>query len=65
MAMYQDRIFAFTPKGALHQLPKGSTPVDLAYAVHTDLGDRAVGQRSTGGMFLFARCSTMAIWAKY
>ena len=46
--MYQDRIFAFTPKGALHQLPKGSTPVDLAYAVHTDLGDRAVGAKVNG-----------------
>src|SRR3546814_4955128 len=29
IAMYQDRIFAFTPKGSLHQLPKGATPVDL------------------------------------
>jgi GTP pyrophosphokinase len=48
MAMYQDRIFAFTPKGALHQLPKGSTPVDFAYAVHTDLGDRAVGAKVNG-----------------
>ena len=48
MAMYQDRIFAFTPKGALHQLPKGSTPVDFAYAVHTDLGDRTVGAKVNG-----------------
>ncbi len=48
MAMYQDRIFAFTPKGALHQLPKGSTPVDFAYAVHTNLGDRAVGAKVNG-----------------
>ncbi|MBK8376115.1 RelA/SpoT family protein [Sphingorhabdus sp.] len=48
MAMYQDRIFAFTPKGALHQLPKGATPVDFAYAVHTDLGDRAVGAKING-----------------
>ena len=48
MAMYQDRIFAFTPKGELIQLPKGATPVDFAYAVHTDLGDqhrRRQGQR--------------------
>ena len=43
IAMYQDRIFAFTPKGSLHQLPKGATPVDFAYAVHTGLGDRTVG----------------------
>ncbi len=48
MAMYQDRIFAFTPKGALHQLPKGSTVVDFAYAVHTDLGDKTVGAKVNG-----------------
>jgi GTP diphosphokinase / guanosine-3',5'-bis(diphosphate) 3'-diphosphatase len=48
MAMYQDRIFAFTPKGALHQLPKGSTVVDFAYAVHTDLGDKTVGAKING-----------------
>jgi GTP diphosphokinase / guanosine-3',5'-bis(diphosphate) 3'-diphosphatase len=48
MAMYQDRIFAFTPKGALQQLPKGSTPVDFAYAVHTTLGDQTVGAKING-----------------
>jgi guanosine-3',5'-bis(diphosphate) 3'-pyrophosphohydrolase len=48
MAMYQDRIFAFTPKGELHQLPKGATPVDFAYAVHTDLGDQTVGAKVNG-----------------
>lgn len=48
MAMYQDRIFAFTPKGALHQLPKGATPVDFAYAVHTRLGDQTVGAKVNG-----------------
>ena len=48
LAIYQDRIFAFTPKGALHQLPKGSTPVDFAYAVHTDLGNSAVGAKING-----------------
>ncbi len=48
MAMYQDRIFAFTPKGELIQLPKGSTPVDFAYAVHTDLGDQTVGAKVNG-----------------
>ncbi len=45
MAMYQDRIFAFTPKGELIQLPKGATPVDFAYAVHTALGDQTVGAK--------------------
>jgi GTP diphosphokinase / guanosine-3',5'-bis(diphosphate) 3'-diphosphatase len=48
MAMYQDRIFAFTPKGALQQLPKGATPVDFAYAVHTDIGNRTVGAKVNG-----------------
>jgi GTP diphosphokinase / guanosine-3',5'-bis(diphosphate) 3'-diphosphatase len=48
MAMYQDRIFAFTPKGELFQLPKGSTPVDFAYAVHTKLGNEAVGAKVNG-----------------
>jgi guanosine-3',5'-bis(diphosphate) 3'-pyrophosphohydrolase len=48
LAIYQDRIFAFTPKGALHQLPKGSTPVDFAYSVHSDLGNFAVGAKING-----------------
>jgi guanosine-3',5'-bis(diphosphate) 3'-pyrophosphohydrolase len=48
MAMYQDRIFAFTPKGELQQLPKGSTPVDFAYAVHTTLGNQTVGAKING-----------------
>ena len=48
MAMYADRIFAFSPKGELIQLPKGATPIDFAYAVHTDLGDQAVGAKVNG-----------------
>jgi GTP pyrophosphokinase len=48
MAMYQDRIFAFSPKGELHQMPKGSTPVDFAYAVHTSLGNQTVGAKVNG-----------------
>lgn len=48
LAMYQDRIFAFTPAGELIQLPKNSTPVDFAYAVHTDLGDQTVGAKVNG-----------------
>jgi GTP diphosphokinase / guanosine-3',5'-bis(diphosphate) 3'-diphosphatase len=48
MAMYQDRIFSFTPKGELIQLPKGATPIDFAYAVHTSLGDQAVGAKVNG-----------------
>jgi GTP pyrophosphokinase len=48
MAIYQDRIFAFTPKGALYQLPKGATPIDFAFAVHTNLGAQAVGAKING-----------------
>ena len=48
MAMYQDRIFAFTPAGELIQLPKGATPIDFAYQVHTDLGDQTVGAKVNG-----------------
>ncbi len=48
MAMYQDRIFAFTPRGELIQMPKGATPIDFAYALHTDLGDQAVGAKVNG-----------------
>ena len=48
LAIYQDRIFAFTPKGKLFQLPKGATPIDFAYTVHTDLGSMAVGAKING-----------------
>lgn len=48
MAIYQDRIFAFTPKGSLFQLPIGATPVDFAFAVHTDLGAHTVGAKING-----------------
>ncbi|MBC2776811.1 RelA/SpoT family protein [Parasphingopyxis marina] len=48
MAMYQDRIFAFTPAGELIQLPKGATVVDFAYEVHTDLGNQTVGAKVNG-----------------
>ncbi len=48
LAIYQDRIFAFTPKGALFQLPRGATAVDFAFAVHTDLGAQTVGAKING-----------------
>ena len=48
LAIYQDRIFAFTPKGGLFQLPKGSTPADFAFAVHTELGNQTVGAKING-----------------
>lgn len=46
--MYQDQVFCFTPKGDLIALPRGATPIDFAYAVHTDLGSTTVGARVNG-----------------
>ena len=48
LAMYQDQVFCFTPKGSLISLPRGATPIDFAYAVHTDLGNSAVGAKVNG-----------------
>ncbi|MBO6562614.1 MAG: bifunctional (p)ppGpp synthetase/guanosine-3',5'-bis(diphosphate) 3'-pyrophosphohydrolase [Nisaea sp.] len=45
LEMYQDQVFCFTPKGDLISLPRGATPVDFAYAVHSEVGDRCVGAR--------------------
>src|SRR5580704_13409326 len=49
LSMYQDQVFCFTPKGSLISLPRGATPIDFAYAVHTDLGNTAVGAKVNGG----------------
>jgi GTP diphosphokinase / guanosine-3',5'-bis(diphosphate) 3'-diphosphatase len=46
--MYQDQVFCFTPKGDLIALPRGATPIDFAYAVHTDLGNHCVGAKVNG-----------------
>src|SRR5437016_1740682 len=43
LEMFQDQVFAFTPKGDLIALPRGATPVDFAYAVHSQIGDTCVG----------------------
>lgn len=50
LAMYQDKVFCFTPKGMLVQLPRGASPVDFAYAVHTEVGDHCVGAKVNGRM---------------
>ena len=44
------RIFIFSPKGDVYDLPSGATPVDFGYAVHTDLGDRTTGAKVNGRM---------------
>jgi len=43
LELFQDQVFCFTPKGRLIALPRGATPLDFAYAVHTDVGNGAVG----------------------
>jgi GTP pyrophosphokinase/guanosine-3',5'-bis(diphosphate) 3'-pyrophosphohydrolase len=48
LQMYRDSVFVFTPKGNLVKLPAGSTPLDFAYAVHTEIGDTTVGARING-----------------
>ena len=48
--MFQDQVFCFTPKGELVSLPQGSTPVDFAYQVHTEVGERCVGSKVNGRM---------------
>ncbi|MBT6509450.1 MAG: bifunctional (p)ppGpp synthetase/guanosine-3',5'-bis(diphosphate) 3'-pyrophosphohydrolase, partial [Rhodospirillaceae bacterium] len=48
LEMFQDQVFCFTPKGDLISLPRGATPVDFAYAVHTNVGDTCVGAKING-----------------
>lgn len=50
LEMFQDQVFCFTPKGDILSLPQGSTPVDFAYAVHSEVGDRCVGAKINGRM---------------
>lgn len=48
IAMYQDQVFCFSPKGDLITLPKGAGPLDFAYAVHSRVGDTCVGAKING-----------------
>jgi len=48
LEMFLDQVFVFTPKGELISLPRGAMPLDFAYAVHTDVGDTAVGVKING-----------------
>ena len=48
--LFRDDIFVFTPKGELKQLPKGSTPLDFAYAVHSEIGNHCIGAKMDGKM---------------
>ncbi len=48
MELFEDQAFVFTPKGDLIELPSGATPIDFAYAIHSDIGDRCVGAKING-----------------
>ena len=46
--LFHDVVFVFTPKGEVREVPVGSTPLDLAYAIHTEIGDHCVGAKING-----------------
>ena len=48
LELFHDQVFCFTPKGKLIALPRKATPIDFAYAVHTDIGNKAVGAKING-----------------
>ena len=48
--LYPEEVYTFTPKGEVKALPRGATPIDFAYAIHTDIGHTCVGARVNGRM---------------
>ena len=48
--LFQDEVYVFTPKGDVRAFPRGSTPIDFAYAIHTELGNRCSGARVNGAV---------------
>jgi guanosine-3',5'-bis(diphosphate) 3'-pyrophosphohydrolase len=48
LELFSDQVFCFTPKGRLIALPRGATPIDFAYAVHTSVGNQCVGAKING-----------------
>src|SRR6202008_881892 len=48
--LYPEEVYTFTPKGQVKAFPRGATPIDFAYAIHTDVGHQCVGARVNGKM---------------
>ena len=48
--LYPEEVYTFTPRGEVKALPRGATPIDFAYAIHTDVGHQCVGARVNGAM---------------
>jgi GTP diphosphokinase / guanosine-3',5'-bis(diphosphate) 3'-diphosphatase len=53
--LYSDEVFVFTPKGDVIALPRGATPLDFAYSIHTEVGHRTVGARVNGRLVALAQ----------
>src|SRR2546421_2282569 len=63
--IFQEQIFVFTPKGEVKDLPRGSTPLDLAYRIHTDIGDHCAGARIITNMADTGRLVTRLVPLDY
>src|SRR5260370_2180631 len=63
--IFQEQIFVFTPKGEVKDLPRGSTPLDMAYRIHTDIGDHCAGARIITNMDESGRLVTRLVTLDY